>query len=56
MNGNEAFMQLIIKVKRIMEAYREGNSSSLIDMAENGQFLYDNLEELMKCAEGWNKD
>ena len=53
MNGNEAFMQLIIKVKRIMEAYREGNNFSLTDMAENGQFLYDNLEELMKRVDHW---
>ena len=53
MNGNEAFMQLIIKVRRIMEAYKDGNNSSVLDMAENGQFLYDNLEELVKRAEHW---
>lgn len=53
MTGNEAFDQLVFKISRIMEAYREGDNSSLTDMAENGQFLYDNLEELMNGVENW---
>lgn len=53
MNGNEAFDQLKIKIRRAMVAYREGNNSSLIDMAENGQFLYDELEELMNSVDRW---
>lgn len=53
MNGYEAFDQLRMKIRRIMEAYREGDNSSLTDMAENGQFLYDNLEELMSKADRW---
>ena len=53
MNGNEAFDQLKMKLRRVMQAYEEGDSSSLTDMAENGQFLYDSLEELVESAEKW---
>ena len=53
MNSNEAFDQLKIKIRRAMQAYEECDSSSLIDMAENGQFLYDNLVELMNSVDKW---
>lgn len=53
MTYREAFDQLLMKLARIGNAYDEGASNSLVDMAENGQFLRDNLEELVKCAEKW---
>ena len=53
MTGTEAFDQLKMKLRRVMTAYEEGDSSSLTDMAENGQFLYDNLDELIRSAEKW---
>ena len=53
MTGREAFDQLKMKLRRVMQAYEEGDSSSLTDMAENGQFLYDNLVELMNSVEKW---
>ena len=54
MTGREAFDQLKMKLRRVMQAYEEGDSSSLTDMAENGQFLYDSLEELVESAEKWD--
>lgn len=53
MNYHEAFDQLMMKLMRIRQVYAENDSSSLIDMAENGQFLYDNLDELIRSAENW---
>ena len=53
MTYREAFDQLLMKLARIGTAYDEGNNDCLVDMAENGQFLRDNLEELVRCAEKW---
>ena len=44
MNGNEAFDQLKVKIRRIMEAYREGG---------NGYLLYIWLDELMNSVDKW---
>ena len=44
MNGNEAFDQLKVKIRRIMEAYREGG---------NGYLLYVWLDELMNSVDKW---